>query len=123
MKPTDADGDGDGGDDGDGGEAPLLRPIRDEQRARAKMAELIGAHLARYATTAEEDERAMARGAEGDDEEAVLALRFAHFEKALLSDALAALRAAMGDSPPESLSYVVAGAKGRHLERSYFAHA
>ena len=55
----DADDGGDGGDDGDGGEAPLLRPIRDEQRARAKMAELIGAHLARYATTAEEDERAI----------------------------------------------------------------
>ena len=53
----------------------------------------------------------------------LLALRFAHFEKALLADALAALRAAMGDSPPESLSYVVAGAKGRHLERSYFAQA
>ena len=83
----------------------------------------IGAHLARYPTTLEDDERAMARGAEGADEEAVLALRFAHFEKALLADALAALRAAMGDSPPESLSYVVAGAKGRHLERSYFAQA
>ena len=107
--------DGGGGKSGGGGElkAPLTMAQQHHVAINAAHAQMVGGPGGTPAP--KKDEAA--------DEEAVLALRFAHFEKALLSDALAALRAAMGDSPPESLSYVVAGAKGRHLERSYFADA
>jgi histone arginine demethylase JMJD6 len=120
----DGGGDGGGNDDDDPRVARLKRPIHAERVARAVMRELLGAHLNALceSSTLAEDARALEADA-CDAEDELLALRFAHFEKALLSDALTALATADQGGDAQLLSYVVAGAKGRHLERSYFANA
>ena len=94
------------------------------------MAALLARHLGRFPTSAADDEAALAAGggagAPGWREQ--LALRFAHFEKRLLEDGLAAVRhaAALRDGVAGAggdgvLNHIVARASaGAHMEKSYF---
>jgi len=80
------------GDTGDGDDAAskvLRRPIAREAEARAKLAELLQAQLARYACTAEQAARDLKSGLLTTTEEA--ATRLLHFESTLLEAQLKAL--------------------------------
>ena len=88
-------------DDLDAALEVVRRPIARERAVRARVVGLLTAHLDRLGSTARDDGEELAGRAAGLASREVMALRLAHFEKALLEGAVGSLKSAGSEEEEE----------------------